>query len=296
MAALRQVSCFALVALAACNGLTTDDHGPAASPASRVPSASCARPPATFSRGAYPANVEDVANAQYGLVGRIAQLHADIPACDTGSTADEDDTFQIDQIAWPAGDSGFVAPSMISTSGLPADASGRPMLVYGSGGTFGSGPGEGCTAVNVAALDLAQHPNAVSDMDRLRTFLADRATYDDLRAAAFVVDATVTSVGEPAYSNAQQEPVYTVSVLVTLQTNAVVCGVAGATFQAWNVQNSYGGGNPSGSGAAPAVGSRAIFVLRSDTVDGTLVIGGNVPVTDAARVSALLSTPPSLSL
>lgn len=283
-------------ALAACDGLGADDHGAAAAAApsspSFVASPSCARPPAVFSRGAYPANIEDVAVAEYGLVGQIAQVHADIPACETNSPATDHNTFHVDQIAWQSGENGFVAPSVISTTGLPADAAGKTMLVYGTAGTFGSAPGQGCTAAEpFAALDLMQYPKAASDMARLRTFIADRATYDDLRAAVFVVDATVTALGHPVYSTASDNQAVTYTfVLVTLQTNAVVCGAAGATFQAWNVQT-YG------SGDAPALGTRAIFVLGSDpSVDGGRVIRGSLPTTDAARVSALLSTSPALSL
>jgi hypothetical protein len=199
-------------------------------------------------------------------------------------------------MAWSAL-SGDLAPNVtISIPGLPDVVAGERLLIFGSGGTFSGSSGTGCTVASAYGwLDLARYPNAVADMKRLRTFFADRATFDAVRSAGIAVDATVTAVGTPTPPDylAGSEPGS--SVDVTLQSNTPLCGDAGVTIRASHFHYVNGGiANPAGS--TPAVGFRGVFLLQAGPVGPALHIVGRFESTDVPRLASLLATPPSLSL
>jgi hypothetical protein len=179
----------------------------------------------------------------------------------------------------------------------------RLLILGGPGGTGGSSAAGECDIVGPPVLDLSRYPNAAADMTMLRAFTTDRAIYDQLIAAQVVADAIVIFAGprrpvDPISSSTYQAD-------LTLQIGRTLCGEATTRVTARYFGNfDQGVQNPAGA-VPPTAGAELIVLLAPSTLGPpashdllrTFVPDSTSPLREQwSRFSALLSSPPSLSL
>jgi hypothetical protein len=203
-------------------------------------------------------------------------------ACSTSQADPGSDAFTDDASVWgdeltPAGGIG------VSDMGFTV---GQELLILASGG---SGPV--CVAVyGEQALDVAQYPNAATDMVKLRAFVAARTDYEALIAADRLVQATVTGAG-PQVPDAPGEH----HVDLTISDVQPLCGNTSTpvTVRYSGFEN-QGINNPAWR-VAPSVGSQLVMLIGPGT-RGVFSLSAVYSADQWSRLAASFETPPALSL